>query len=148
MIPHKDSAIPGVTYAEAVEQALCFGWIDGLQRRHDEHSARLRFSPRRKKSKWSAPNRDRVAAMTGQGLMTARGQKLVDVAKATGLWEIDTSEASAALAAAMSENATAQAYFEALPTSARREILEWIASAKRPDTRQRRIERALAQAGG
>ena len=86
MIPHKNSGIPGVTYAEAVEQALCFGWIDGLQRRHDEHSARLRFSPRRKKSKWSAPNRERVERMTREGQMTEDGQAAVDRAHADGTW--------------------------------------------------------------
>jgi uncharacterized protein YdeI (YjbR/CyaY-like superfamily) len=86
VIPHKNSGIPGVTYAEAVEQALCFGWIDGLQRRHDEHSARLRFSPRRKRSKWSAPNRERVERMTRAGLMTEDGQAAIDRAKADGTW--------------------------------------------------------------
>ena len=148
VIQHADSPTPSPRYDEAVAHALCFGWIDSQNRKYDEHSAAQRFTPRKAASKWSASNRARVAAMTGQGLMTARGQKLVDMAKATGLWEIDTSEASAALAAAMSENATVQANFEALSTSARREILEWIASAKRPGTRQRRIESALAQAGG
>ena len=75
-----------MTYDEAVEQALCFGWIDGLQRRHDEHSARLRFSPRRQKSKWSAPNRERVERMTREGLMTEAGQAAIDRAKADGTW--------------------------------------------------------------
>ena len=86
VIPHKNSGIPGVTYAEAVEQALCFGWIDGLQRRHDEHSARLRFSPRRRRSKWSAPNRERVERMTRGGQMTEDGQAAIGRAKADGTW--------------------------------------------------------------
>lgn len=87
VIPHKNSGVPGPTYAEAVEQALCFGWIDGLQRRHDEHSARLRFSPRRKKSKWSAPNRERVERMTREGQMTEDGQAAIDRAKEDGTWD-------------------------------------------------------------
>jgi uncharacterized protein YdeI (YjbR/CyaY-like superfamily) len=87
VIPHKNSGIPGVTYAEAVEQALCFGWIDGLQRRHDEDSARLRFSPRRKKSRWSAPNRERVERMTREGQMTADGRAAIDRARADGTWD-------------------------------------------------------------
>lgn len=91
VIPHKKSGIPGVTYAEAVEQALCFGWIDGLQRRHDEHSARLRFSPRRKRSKWSAPNRERVARLVRDGQMTEAGQAAIDRAKADGTWSPDGS---------------------------------------------------------
>ena len=86
VIPHKNSGIPGVTYVEAVEQALCFGWIDGLQRKHDERSARLRFSPRRPKSKWSAPNRERVARMLAENQMTEAGQAAIDRAKADGTW--------------------------------------------------------------
>jgi uncharacterized protein YdeI (YjbR/CyaY-like superfamily) len=86
-IPHKNSGIPGVTYSEAVEQALCFGWIDGLQRRHDEHSARLRFTPRRPKSKWSAPNRERVARMIREGLMTEHGRAAVERAQTDGTWD-------------------------------------------------------------
>ncbi len=90
VIPHKNSGIPGVTYAEAVEQALCFGWIDGLQRKHDEYSARLRFSPRRAKSKWSAPNRERAARMIAEGQMTEAGRAAIDRAKADGTWEPDS----------------------------------------------------------
>ncbi len=89
VIPHKNSGIPGVTYVEAVEQALCFGWIDGLQRKHDEHSARLRFSPRRPKSKWSAPNRERVARRIAEGQMTEPGQAAIDRAHADGTWDPD-----------------------------------------------------------
>jgi uncharacterized protein YdeI (YjbR/CyaY-like superfamily) len=96
VIPHKNSGIPGPTYAEAVEQALCFGWIDGLQRRHDEHSARLRFTPRRPKSKWSAPNRERVARMIREGQMTEAGQAAIDRAKADGTWDADATAANPA----------------------------------------------------
>ncbi len=90
VIPHKKSGIPGPTYAEAVEQELCFGWIDGLQRRHDGHSARLRFSPRRPKSKWSASNRERVERMVREGQMTEAGQAAIDRALADGTWNPDT----------------------------------------------------------
>ena len=91
VIPHKNSGVPGVTYAEAVEQALCFGWIDGLQRRHDEHSARLRFTPRRPKSKWSAPNRERVERMIREGLMTEHGRAAVERAQTDGTWDPEKS---------------------------------------------------------
>jgi uncharacterized protein YdeI (YjbR/CyaY-like superfamily) len=87
VIPHKNGGVAGPTYAEAVEQALCFGWVDGLQRRHDEHSAKLRFSPRRKRSRWSASNRERVERLTREGQMTADGQAAVDRARADGTWE-------------------------------------------------------------
>jgi uncharacterized protein YdeI (YjbR/CyaY-like superfamily) len=148
VIQHADSPTPGPRYEEAVAHGLCFGWIDSQNRKYDEHSSAQRFTPRKPRSSWSASNRERVATMIEQGLMTARGQALVDVAKAKGLWEINTSQVSADLAAALSQNATAKAYFEELSTSALREILEWIASAKRPETRRRRIERAVARASG
>lgn len=86
VIPHKKSGILGPTYAEAVEEALCFGWIDGLQRKHDDHSARLRFSPRRTRSRWSATNRERVERMTREGRMTEDGQAAIDRAQADGTW--------------------------------------------------------------
>src|SRR5689334_8887316 len=84
VLPHK--GLPGVRYQEAVEQALCFGWIDGLHRKHDEGHSRLRFTPRRARSSWSASNRDRVARLIEQGLMTPHGQAAVDAAKANGRW--------------------------------------------------------------
>lgn len=87
VIPHKSSGIPGPTHIEAVEQALCFGWIDGLRQKHDAHSSRQRFSPRRPLSAWSRPNRDRVARLIEQGLMTDAGQAAIDRAKVNGTWD-------------------------------------------------------------
>jgi uncharacterized protein YdeI (YjbR/CyaY-like superfamily) len=86
VIPHKASGVPSVRYHEAVEQALCFGWIDGLHRKHDTTSSRLRFTPRRPASTWSRLNRERAARMTELGLMTPRGQAAIDRAKTTGRW--------------------------------------------------------------
>jgi uncharacterized protein YdeI (YjbR/CyaY-like superfamily) len=86
VIPHK--GLPGVRYQEAVEQALCFGWIDGLHRKHDDGHSRLRFTPRRARSSWSASNRERVARLTEQGLMTPPGQAAIDAAKANGRWSL------------------------------------------------------------
>ncbi|MGB3437409.1 MAG: hypothetical protein WBA97_01545 [Actinophytocola sp.] len=84
VLPHK--GIPGVRYQEAVEQALCFGWIDGLHRKHDPGHSRLRFTPRRRRSSWSALNRARATRLTTAGLMTDAGQAAIDQAKATGAW--------------------------------------------------------------
>lgn len=84
VIPHK--GLPGVRYEEAVEQALCFGWIDGLHRKHDAGHSRLRFTPRRARSSWSASNRERAGRLIEQGLMTPRGQAAIDAAKAGGRW--------------------------------------------------------------
>lgn len=84
---HKNSNMPGININEATEEALCFGWIDSLAKKRDAESYYLTFTPRNPKSKWSKPNRERVARMTEQGLMTEHGQKLIDMAKNTGRWE-------------------------------------------------------------
>jgi len=87
VLEHRDSPRPGVGMAEAVEQALCVGWIDSTRRRHDEHASVLRFSPRRRRSGWSASNRERVARLTAAGLMTPAGLAAVERARALGTWE-------------------------------------------------------------
>ncbi len=87
VLPHKNAQVPGPTYDEAVRQALCFGWIDSHHRKHDEHSSRLRFSPRRARSSWSALNRSRVADLVAAGQMTERGQAAIDLARARGTWQ-------------------------------------------------------------
>lgn len=84
VLAHK--GVPGVRYQEAVEQALCFGWIDGLHRKHDAGHSRLRFTPRRPRSSWSASNRERATRLIEAGLMTPRGQAAIDQAKADGRW--------------------------------------------------------------
>jgi uncharacterized protein YdeI (YjbR/CyaY-like superfamily) len=87
VIHHKDSPTPSLRYHEAIEHALCYGWIDGLHRKHDADSSRLRFTPRRPKSQWSAPNRERAARMIAAGLMTEQGQAAIDRAKEQGTWQ-------------------------------------------------------------
>ncbi|MEU0879489.1 YdeI/OmpD-associated family protein [Lentzea sp. NPDC005914] len=136
LIHHKDSPVRTIRYEEAIEHALCFGWIDSHHRKQDHDSSALRFSPRTSRSGWSALNRERAARMTTAGLMTPRGQELIDHAQATGRWEI---QAPADLAAAFARNPVARGNFEAFPPSSRRLILEWVTQARRPATRERRI---------
>lgn len=138
VIQHKDSPRPSPRYHEVVEHALCFGWIDGLHRRHDEHSSRLRFTPRRAGSVWSALNRDRAARMTAAGLMTRAGQASVDAAKAAGVWELTE---PADLTAALDRTPSARRNFDAFPPSSRNLILAWITAARKPATRDARITR-------
>jgi uncharacterized protein YdeI (YjbR/CyaY-like superfamily) len=140
VIQHKDSETPSIRHHEAVEQALCFGWIDGLQRRHDATSAQQRFSPRRAGSRWSAVNRERAARLTALGLMTPAGQAMIDLAKETGGWEI-------VIPADIRGALEADVRFRALAPSSRRLTLEWVATAKRPETRQRRLEQAIKRLG-
>lgn len=148
IIHHKDSGAPSPRYHEAIEQALCFGWIDGLHRKHDADSSRLRFTPRNPRSTWSRVNRERAANMIELGQMTPRGQALIDVAKATGTWQVvpDDGALPEDLREPLHRNEAARAAFEGFPPSSKRLILEWIATAKRPETRQRRIDRTVALA--
>jgi uncharacterized protein YdeI (YjbR/CyaY-like superfamily) len=83
----KDSGVPTVTNSQAIDVALCWGWIDGLRKGLDEQSFLQRFTPRKPKSAWSQINRDRVAALVESGRMTPAGQRHVDAAKADGRWK-------------------------------------------------------------
>lgn len=86
---HKKSKVESVKLIEATEDALCFGWIDSLCKKRDDESYYLTFTPRNpKKSKWSKPNIERAKRMIEQGLMTEQGQKLIDIAKQLGKWEV------------------------------------------------------------
>lgn len=89
VIQHKGSGVPSVRYHEAIDQALCYGWIDSHARSRDADSSYLRFTPRTPRSRWSRLNRERAARMTEQGLMTAAGQAAIDRARATGRWQVE-----------------------------------------------------------
>lgn len=86
-IHKKDSGLPTVTHAEALDVALCWGWIDGIRKTYDDRSFLQRFSPRKARSVWSQINRDHVARLTAAGRMTPHGQRQVDAAKADGRWD-------------------------------------------------------------
>ncbi|MQA11910.1 MAG: hypothetical protein GEU98_25885 [Pseudonocardiaceae bacterium] len=143
----KSSGTPSVDMAEAVEHALCFGWIDSKSIKRDEHSRYQRFTPRNPKSYWSGVNRERVATLTEQGLMTPAGQRLIDLAKTTGTWDaLADAERSLVpddLRAALDREPEARVNFENYPLSVRRGLLSWVHTAKRDDTRKRRIARVV-----
>ena len=146
----KRPGLPYVSYSDVVEEALCFGWIDSKPNKLDEECTMLWLAPRQPGTGWSALNKKRIAAMTAAGLMMPPGLAKIEAAKQDGSWEkldaIERLEIPADLAAALAANATAKANFEAFPRSARRGILEWIASAKRAETRDRRIAETVDQA--
>ena len=152
VIPHARSGRPGISHREAIEEALCFGWIDSLARRHDDSSWRQRFSPRRPAAAWSKINRELVEQLTAQGRMTPAGQAAVDLAKRTGTWsalaDAQDGVVPEDLRAALDADAAAAAGFAALSPSARRAALESIARAVRPQTRCSRIEATVARAAG
>jgi uncharacterized protein YdeI (YjbR/CyaY-like superfamily) len=140
----------GLDLATAVEHALCFGWIDSLTMRRDEHTTYQCFTPRNPRSTWSKVNRDRVERLTAAGLMEAPGAELIDHAKRTGNWDLLADAQNlvvpADLRAALVAAPQADAHFQAFPPSSRRTILEWITLAKRPETRARRIQQTVEQA--
>jgi uncharacterized protein YdeI (YjbR/CyaY-like superfamily) len=139
----KDSRAPGVTYEEAIEEALCFGWVDGQAKRLDGERSGLSFSPRRSTSGWAATNKRRVEQLIASGRMTEAGLAAVERAKANGSWSaLDASEALIVpedLAASLRANPAAERHFEAFPPSARKMALAWIYAAKRPETRAKRV---------
>jgi uncharacterized protein YdeI (YjbR/CyaY-like superfamily) len=139
-----------VEYAEAVEEALCFGWIDSTQRTLDDARSMLWFSPRRAGSGWSRINRNRIEQLVAAGQMAPVGLAKVEAAKSSGDWNaLDAFEALEIppdLGAALAASADAQRYFAAFPRSAKFIILHWIASAKTPQTRAKRIAETVTLA--
>jgi uncharacterized protein YdeI (YjbR/CyaY-like superfamily) len=148
----KSAPKPTVTYADAVEEALCFGWIDGLKKRIDEHYYSHRFTPRKPGSIWSASNHERVARLVAAGLMHASGIAVIEAAKADGSWtaHVDAERANvmpAELVSALKPVALLRA-FEALAPGRQRELRRWIEAAKRPETRVRRIAEIVERLRG
>jgi uncharacterized protein YdeI (YjbR/CyaY-like superfamily) len=135
-----------LTYDEALDDALCHGWIDGQVRRLDERTYRQRFTPRRARSTWSKRNVGHVERLTSEGRMLPAGVAAVELAKADGRWEAAYAgqaamEVPADLAAALNAEPAAQAMFDTLTSQNRYAILFRVHEAKRADTRARRIER-------
>jgi uncharacterized protein YdeI (YjbR/CyaY-like superfamily) len=136
---HMSSETKSIYYADAVEEALCFGWIDSTAIKRDAESRYQYFTRRKPKSTWSRVNRERVDRMIAEGLMTPAGQAMIDLAKKSGTWEVDHDIMPDDLQAALDKNQKAKEYFKAFPPSSRQIILTWIANAKRPETREKRI---------
>jgi uncharacterized protein YdeI (YjbR/CyaY-like superfamily) len=150
VIYHSDSGTPSVRYHEAIEHALCYGWIDSQARKRDADSSCLRFTPRSPHSTWSRVNRQRAARMIELGLMTEPGQALIELARASGTWQVLPDAESSAIPDDLRElldrNEAARKNFQNFPPSSKRLILEWIVTARKPDTRQRRINQTVTLA--
>ena len=147
----KRAAQPTVTYEEAVEEALCFGWIDGVLYRVDDDRTMEWFAPRKPKSTWAQSNKERVARLETAGLMTDAGRAAIELARANGSWQsleiIDALIVPDDLAAALAELPGARELFDASSASVRRAALAWVYQAKRPQTRAGRVEQIAATAG-
>lgn len=144
----KHTGKPGLSYDQAIEEALCFGWIDGILKRIDDEKHTIRFSPRRKNSIWSQRNKERVRRMIDEGRMTEVGLAKVQEAKKNGQWDkaavrADVTQVPDALAKGLARNARARRNFERLAPSYRRRFIYWVASAKREETRTKRVREAV-----
>jgi uncharacterized protein YdeI (YjbR/CyaY-like superfamily) len=145
----KGSGRPSITWPESVDEALCFGWIDGVRRRIDDDSYSIRFTPRKARSTWSAINVKRFGELTELGLVRPVGVAAFErrTEDRTGIYSYERREA-AELEPAMEErfraHARAWTWFEAQPPWYRRTATHWVISAKRPETRERRLERLIA----
>ena len=130
-------------YDDAVEEALCFGWIDSKPNKLDDERAMRWFAPRKGKTGWSKVNKARIEKLLAAGLMMAAGLAKIEAAKQDGSWQaLDAVEALAIppdLATALAAYPNATQYFDAFPRSVKRAILEWITLAKQPATRAKRI---------
>ena len=141
---------PSVTYDEAVEEALCWGWIDGLTNRWDERSYAVRFTPRKPASVWSESNVVRVERMIAKGLMMPAGQALVDEAKRRGTWDeaasgrLDVTPPD--LEEALAADPAALARWRAWAPTHRRPYIYWVLEAKRAETRSRRVAEVARRA--
>ena len=144
-IAKKETGIDSVTYAEALDVALCFGWIDGQKGKFDETYWLQRFTPRRKQSKWSAVNRDKANALIDAGKMRPAGLREVESAQQDGRWDAAYEPQSKMTVpedfqVALEANDAAKAFFEQLNSVNRYAVLYRIQNVKRAETRRKKIE--------
>lgn len=145
----KGSGIPSVTYEEALEVAICHGWIDGQKDKLDERFWLQKFTPRRQRSMWSKANRERAERLIAAGRMRPAGREQIELAREDGRWEAaydspSTATVPAELQAALDANPDARDFFASLNSQNRYAILFRIQTAKRPETRAARIEKYVA----
>lgn len=140
----KGSGKPSLSWSEAVDEALCFGWIDSVAKTLDEERYIQFFSKRKPRSVWSKINKEKVQRLTYAGLMTAAGQASIDTARLNGSWntldEVETGEIPKGLLQVFKLHQGAKPYFTGLSRSAQKAILQWLHMAKQPVTRQKRME--------
>ena len=148
-IAKKDSGVGTISYPQALDVALCYGWIDGQKGKFDDHYWLQRFTPRRPRSKWSKVNREKVTKLIESGEMKPAGLREVERAKADGRWDAAYEAQSKAtvpgdLQRALDGNAKAREFFDTLNKANKYAILYRIQDAKKPETRARRIEKYVA----
>ncbi|MEY4580478.1 MAG: hypothetical protein RL701_5181 [Pseudomonadota bacterium] len=145
----RDSGKPSMTWSESVDEALCFGWIDGVRRSLGEEAYTIRFTPRKTSSIWSAINVAKIAALTAAGKMQPGGVRAFEARKAhkTGVYSFERKTAALFTpeqAAQLADNPKAAAFFAAQAPWYQRVATHWIISAKREETRERRLQLLIA----
>ncbi len=150
VIQKKRSRRAGLSLNEAVEEALCYGWIDGKLLSLDDQRFLLRFSPRKPDSVWSMSNIRRVERLIRAGAMTEAGLVAIEAAKESGQWQAaldreDTEKIPPELEAALREKKGALAAYRGLPDSKKKQYIYWLQSAKREETKSKRIEAIVKQ---
>uniref|UniRef100_UPI0040475B80 YdeI/OmpD-associated family protein n=1 Tax=Roseivirga sp. TaxID=1964215 RepID=UPI0040475B80 len=150
IIYKKESKIESVYYPEAVDEALCFGWIDSKPNKRDEQSYYQFFSKRNPKSNWSKVNKDKIERLIRENRMSKTGLEMVEMAKANGAWnaldDVENLITPADLQKAFDQNLKAFKYWKQFPKSVKRGILEWILNAKKAETRHKRIQETVSMA--
>lgn len=144
LVYYKSSTkIASITWSEAVDEALCFGWIDSTKKTIDDERYMQYFSKRKPNSMWSKINKEKVTQLSQNNLMSKAGIDSVEIAKQNGSWtyldEIDALIIPKDLLAELTKHKGSMEYFESLSNSAKKILLHWVISAKRPETRQKRI---------
>ena len=148
-LTRKGGTVTTLTWQQAVDEALCFGWIDGQARKGDEQTSWIRFTPRRPRSSWSQRNVANVARLESQGRMMPPGRAAVEAAKADGRWALayappSEAEVPADLMAAIAAEPAARAMFDLLTSTNRFALIYRVNSVKRAETRQRKIGELVA----
>lgn len=143
-----DSGKPSMSWPESVDEALCFGWIDGVRKRIDEHSYSIRFTPRKATSIWSAINIAKIEKLAAEGRMTEAGTKAFarrqeHKSKVYAYEQESTAELSPEELREFKRNGEAWTFFESTPPSYKRVILHWITSAKKAETRASRLSTTI-----
>ncbi len=150
IIYKKNSDTPSIYYPEAVDEALCFGWIDSKPNKRDDFSYYQFFAKRNPKSNWSKVNKEKVIKLIEQDLMQPAGYNMIEIAKQNGTWtaldEVEQIKIPHDLEQGFSNNKTAFDNWTTFSRSSKRGILEWILNAKKPETRQKRIEETISLA--
>lgn len=146
----KGSKTPNLDWSEAVDEALCFGWIDSVKRSIDDDRYKQYFSKRKRNSIWSKINKEKIDQLMAKGLMTEAGLKTIEIAKQNGSWTIldsvEALEIPEDLDNALAINETAKEHFLRFSKSTQKSLLYWVVSAKRPETRQKRIAEIVENA--